>query len=560
MKHEVKKKTLSKDITPEQEQKDQKLSPFELKNKLIKEAKKAQSSKFPYLNAGRGNPNFFNTLARRALCKLTDFALDISPTMENISLGFFPMSDEGIFKRFKDYFRDDNSKAALFLKDAVEYAVHIIGLDPDNLVHELADAARGDFYPDPPRMLPNIESIVKKYLEQIMIKDPKNKKQDFDLFATEGATAGMVYVFKSLMENFILHKGDKVAIITPVFSPYLEIPELNDFEFESIYIDADEKDYWQVPPENLEVLKKKPVKALYLINPTNPTSVALHPDTIERIAKIVENHNKNLVILVDAVYSTFVKEYQSIIDKMPRNCITVYSFSKYFGVTGWRLGTIMLYEDNVIDKDLLPGLPAEEKKKLAKRYRISSEDVEDLKFIDRLVLDSRDVALGHTAGISCPQQAIMALFALFNILYQDKYKAALRELLLKRIDNLYKKLELTYENEDWDTHYYALIDILELAEKTYQNPKFVLYLKKYYYPVDFVHSLAIFTASVCLPGYGFFEEEHSHSEKISPVDRNNWSIRVSLANLYTHEYLTLGQNIMNVLEKYHEAFKKNGRI
>jgi len=75
---------------------------------------------------------FFNTLARRALCKLTDFALDISPSMENISLGFFPMSDEGIFQRFKDYFRDDNSKAALFLKDAVEYAVHIIGLDPDN--------------------------------------------------------------------------------------------------------------------------------------------------------------------------------------------------------------------------------------------------------------------------------------------------------------------------------------------------------------------------------------------------------------------------------------------
>jgi len=59
MKHETKKKTLSKDITPEQEQKDQKLSPFELKNKLITEAKEAQSSKFPYLNAGRGNPNFF---------------------------------------------------------------------------------------------------------------------------------------------------------------------------------------------------------------------------------------------------------------------------------------------------------------------------------------------------------------------------------------------------------------------------------------------------------------------------------------------------------------------
>ena len=146
------------------------------------------------------------------------------------------MSYEGIFQRFKGYFRGDKSEAAVFLKDAIEYAVHLIGLNPDELVHELADAARGDFYPNPPRMLPNIEHIVKKYLEQVMISNPENLRQKFDLFATEGATAGMVYAFKSLMENFILKK--------------------------------------------LEILKKKSVKALYLVNPTNPTSVALHPDTL----------------------------------------------------------------------------------------------------------------------------------------------------------------------------------------------------------------------------------------------------------------------------------------
>lgn len=556
MKKDTKKRTLSNKITPEQEKADQQLSPFELKNKLIKEAQAAQGPDTPYLNAGRGNPNFFNTLARRALGRLTDFALDISPTMGNISLGFFPMSYEGIFQRFKDYFRCDKSEAAVFLKDAIEYAVHLIGLNPDELVHELTDAARGDFYPDPPRMLPNIEHIVKKYLEQIMISNPENLRKKFDLFATEGATAGMVYAFKSLMENFILKKGDKVAIITPVFSPYLEIPELNDFEFKSIYIDANENAHWQVPPENLEILKKKSVKALYLINPTNPTSVALHPDTIERIAHIVKKHNPHLIILVDAVYSTFVKEYRSIIDKMPYNCITVYSFSKYFGVTGWRLGTIMLYEDNVIDDKLLPSLSQEEKEKLAERYRVTTEDVEKMKFIDRIVSDSRDVALGHTAGLSCPQQAVMALFALFNLLHQDTYKPAIRKLLLKRIDNLYKNLVLTYENEDWDTHYYALIDILQLAEETYNDKDFALYLKNYYYPIDFVYSLSIFKASVCLPGYGFFEEEKTHPGKITPEDRKEWSVRVSLANLYTHEYLTLGQNIRTVLEQYHKEYKK----
>jgi aspartate 4-decarboxylase len=550
------KKCLAPGLTVEQEYKDQQLSPFELKNKLIDEARSSRKHQpaQPFLNAGRGNPNFFNTLARRALCKLTTFALDISPAIEEISLGFFPRTTGGIYQRFNDYFRNDHSREAGFLRDAVEMAVQFYGLDPNDLLGELTDAARGDFYPDPPRMLEHIEIIVKKYLEQIMIKNPENKKKNFDLFATEGGTAGMVYTFKSLMENFILHKKDKVAVITPVFSPYLEIPGLNDFDFQLIPIDASEEEHWQVPPKNLDVLKNPSVKALYLINPTNPTSVALDTETIKRIASIVEVYNHNLVIVIDAVYATFVKNFQSIIDIMPRNCITVYSFSKYFGVTGWRLGTIMLYEDNIIDSVLLPGLPPEEKDILTERYKIASEDVENLKFIDRLVLDSRDVALAHTAGISCPQQAAMALFALFNLMYRDTYKPAVRELLKFRIDNLYQSLTgLMYDDHDYDTHYYALIDILELAENKYSRD-LARYINKYFLPVDFVHCLAIDTSSVCLPGYGFFEKETQDDSKITDDDRKHWSIRVSLANLNTDEYLILGRNIMTVLEKYYMSF------
>ncbi len=562
-----KKKHLAPNLTPEQEQKDQKLSPFELKTKLIREAKKASEKEpgLPYLNAGRGNPNFFNTIARRAFGKLTAFALDISPTIETQFLGFFPPTHAGIAQRFEDHFRQDDSKEAVFLKDAVQLAVNLYGLDADELIHELADAARGDFYPDPPRMLPNVERIVKKYVEQVMIKDAANLKKPFDLFATEGGTAGMVYTFKSLQENFILNKGDKVAIITPVFSPYLEIPELNDFEFETIYIEASEKKHWQVPKKQLDALKHPSVKALYLINPTNPTSVAINKKTIRRIAEIVKNDNPNLIIIVDAVYATFVKSFHSIIDKMRQNCITVYSFSKYFGATGWRLGVIMLYENNVIDRHVLKKLPQDKKDILQKRYGISTEDVASLKFIDRMVQDSRDVALAHTAGISCPQQAMMALFALYNLMYQDTYKPFIRELLRARIKNLYSNLSgITFDDQDYDTHYYALIDVLELAEKKYgkEGEEFALYLKEYYYPVDFVHCLAIFRASVCLPGYGFFEPgdlddpDQDQENGITWRDRKNWSIRVSLANLYTEQYLDLGQNIMRVLKKYYKEFKK----
>ena len=56
------------------------------------------------------------------------------------------------------------------------------------------------------------------------------------------------------------------------------------------------------------------------------------------------------MIISDDVYGTFVDDYRSLMADLPYNTIGVYSYSKYFGVTGWRLGTISLYENNVFDK------------------------------------------------------------------------------------------------------------------------------------------------------------------------------------------------------------------
>jgi aspartate 4-decarboxylase len=236
----------------------------------------------------------------------------------------------------------------------------------------------------------------------------------------------------------------------------------------------------------------------------------------------------------------------------------VYSFSKYFGVTGWRLGVIMLNQRNVIDDMIENVINLNEKKKavLDQRYRIDSETPQQIRFIDRLCLDSRDVALGHTAGIACPGQIIMSLFALYNLIHQQTYKPAIKNILDERIKYLYKELKLTYSETPHDTHYYALLDILELAENKYDK-KFAMYLLKYYYPVDFVFCLAINTASVCLPGYGFFEPEEITEDEITPQDRNNWSIRVSLANLETDRYLILSKNIMSVLADYHKQYKED---
>lgn len=497
-----------------------------------------------------GNPNFLNTVARRGFAKLMDFAVDACLDLKD-DVAVRPHKT-AIYHALLSWLQYDESEGEEFLQDALAYAIENLHIQPDELVYELVDGILGDFYPSPPRIIPNIERIAGKYLSEVLFEgdiDPS----EFDCFATEGGTAGMVYAFKSLEENFLLRKGETVAIATPIFSPYLEIPQLNDFRFKVVSIEADENDKWQIPEDQIKKLEDHSIKVLYMVNPTNPTAVALDHETVDRIEEVVEKDNPELIILIDAVYATFVGTFHSLIERLPRNCLVVYSFSKYFGATGWRLGAMMLQKDNVIDQRIAE-LSKAQKKKLEKRYRIVSEDVEAIPFIERLVLDSRDVALAHTAGLSCPQQVMMSLFCLYDLLHRETYKKYVRGLVDSRIAALYEPLPkpITYPQSEYATHYYALIDILEVAE-AYEKG-LGRYMNQTFYPVDFVYCLAIAEGCVCLPGYGFFEEEKAALGEISPKDRNNWSIRVSLANLTQEcgetEYSDLGKRIMDVIDEY----------
>src|SRR5258707_13672805 len=105
--------------------------------------------------------------------------------------------------------------------------------------------------------------------------------------------------------------------------------------------------------------------------------------------------------------------------EFPRNTIGVYSYSKYFGCTGWRLGTVAVHEDNIFD-EMIAKHPEPIKKKLDKRYGGLTLEPRKLAFIDRIVADSRDVALNHTTGLSRPHQAMMSLLSPPEILDRQK--------------------------------------------------------------------------------------------------------------------------------------------
>ena len=100
---------------------------------------------------------------------------------------------------------------APFLQRMVPWAVKKFGFDPDKFVHELVDSIIGDHYPVPDRMLVHNEQIVHEYLQWAMCGKP-HPKGTFKIYAVEGGTAAMCYIFKSLKSNRILNQGDTIAL------------------------------------------------------------------------------------------------------------------------------------------------------------------------------------------------------------------------------------------------------------------------------------------------------------------------------------------------------------
>jgi len=518
------------------------LSPFEIKDELIKLAKKtSRTTQATFLNAGRGNPNWIATTPREGYFLLGQFAITESKRVMEHHAGIGGMPQlAGIADRLKAWLaKHAEMPGASFLKDMVAFAVKKFGFEPDAFVHELVDSIIGDNYPVPDRMLIHNERIAHEYLMWAMCGDPRPAGK-FDLYAVEGGTAAMCYIFKSLKANRLLRPGDTIALGTPIFTPYIEMTHLEDYDLNVVNIQAPQENRFQFTEAELKKLEDPKVKAFFVVNPGNPTGVALSKETIGKLANLVRSKRPDLMVLTDDVYGTFVPEFRSLLGELPQNTIGVYSYSKYFGATGWRLGVIAVHEDNIFDRRIAK-LPDAELKALDKRYGPLALEPRKIKFIDRIVADSRDVALNHTAGLSLPQQVMMSLFSLAEMMDEAKlYQKACMEIVHRRAKATIEGLGIEVAPNPHYDAYYGLIDFEFFARKNIGEAA-VEYLKKNVHPLDLAFRLAEDHGIVLLNGGGFEAPE--------------WSLRVSLANLNDEVYEEIGRGVRSIARGYRHAFE-----
>ena len=266
------------------------MSPFEIKDAMINFARSsAKKTAHALLNAGRGNPNWIATAPREAYFLFGQFALkEARRTMDDPKAGLAGMPQaNGSAARLETWLeKHRDAPGADFLSRALAYCTKTLGFNADAFVYELSDSIIGDNYPVPDRMLTHAEKIVHRYLMWAMCND-NPPEGEFKLYAVEGGTAAMCYIFKSLMANRIIKKGDTIALGTPIFTPYIEIAELEDYSLKAVHVRAPQENRFQYTDDELKKLEDPHIKAFFICNPGNPTSMAMDADTRKKLVDLV---------------------------------------------------------------------------------------------------------------------------------------------------------------------------------------------------------------------------------------------------------------------------------
>lgn len=156
-----------------------------------------------------------------------------------------------------------------------------------------------------------------------------------DVVLTTGSSGGFLLAFLSCFDV-----GDRVAIASPGYPCYRNI--LSALGCDVVEIECGPATRFQPTVQMLAELDP-PVKGLIVASPANPTGTVLPPQALADIARWCDTEGVRLIS--DEVYHGLVypgAPATSCAWETSRDAVVVNSFSKYFAMTGWRLGWLLV--------------------------------------------------------------------------------------------------------------------------------------------------------------------------------------------------------------------------
>ncbi|MEP1208281.1 MAG: aminotransferase class I/II-fold pyridoxal phosphate-dependent enzyme [Rhizobiaceae bacterium] len=164
------------------------------------------------------------------------------------------------------------------------------------------------------------------------------------IFITTGSSAGFMLAFLTLFDA-----GDRVAIAAPGYPAYRNI--LKALGLEVVEIKTHEADRWAVTPQQVEDLhREKPIAGILIASPANPTGTMMTPQALEQLIHCCED--LDIRFISDEIYhgltyaeATGVEAATAL--QFSDRVVVINSFSKYYCMTGWRIGWMILPPDCV---------------------------------------------------------------------------------------------------------------------------------------------------------------------------------------------------------------------
>ncbi len=156
---------------------------------------------------------------------------------------------------------------------------------------------------------------------------------------TTGSTGGFVLSFLAAFDA-----GDRVAMVTPGYPCYRHI--LSAFGIEPVLLQAEAEHRFQPTPELLEGAMRQSgqLDGLIVASPSNPTGTMLDSDAMRDLSAYCQSNGIRMIS--DEIYHgiTYDQKAKTAL-AFGNEAIVINSFSKYYSMTGWRLGWMVVPEN-----------------------------------------------------------------------------------------------------------------------------------------------------------------------------------------------------------------------
>ena len=156
------------------------------------------------------------------------------------------------------------------------------------------------------------------------------------IIITSGSSAGFILSFSSLFDA-----KDRVGICSPGYPSYRQILKAQDLE--TVLIETKFENNFQPFASDLKGLN---LSGVLIASPANPTGSMLNHNQLESL--ILSSLEQNISFISDEIYHGIEYEKKATTAlQITNQCYVINSFSKYFSMTGWRVGWMVVPEDHI---------------------------------------------------------------------------------------------------------------------------------------------------------------------------------------------------------------------